>query len=451
VPAPLRLPTPESPYVEFEPSFERALVAASCSFPRFWASIGKWLAPGSIRDPRGQTLLRACHRIARVSGDGPDSSTVVLQALISQVADGKMTQQEVDGAAQLLTDVLDIDGGIPALPSLVAEAAPVLQRRASEALLAKMSEAQGRGEALGRYAEDLAVISTIGEEGSTGSVVLGSSVWSAIADLRRTDLLPLGLAPLDEAIKGGLPPRTLTVIGADMNVGKTAMLVHVACYAFLLGKRVIFASTEEGVTETLARCIAWITGVSMERVYRSDPEAQRKLKTTLNQSGVGAIAMEYLPQGSHCSHLNAMVEKVLADHPRFEGGYDLLVVDYADKMDGPGDNTYDRYRSVYNGLRQIAVDARVRVLTASQIKDLENKRTPGAGDLSDSRWKGRTADTVITMWKDEDGDAEERYFHVAKHRGPGVGTVVGPVLTDLAHARMGPLPSALLEDDDLDL
>jgi len=369
---------------------------------------------------------------------------VVLQYLLEQVQGGTVTQESVDAAAQLFDDVEDSDGGIPAVEDLIALATPPLQRRATETVVQKILHDQGKGRSVTRHVDEMNQIDTIGKASPVGSVELGSGVWGGIQALNRMNRLPIGIAQIDSHLRGGIPPKTLTVYGADMNVGKTALLVHQACYAWLQGKRVIYFSTEEGVNETLARVIAWVTGEPMEEVYKASPTAQKKLRGVVQSPMVGTLVVEFLHQGSTPSHLRQAVKRILEENPKMCGEYDCLFIDYADKMSEAGDRDYTIYKAVYDGLRDIAVTDGTWVVTASQLKGLGGKKVPGPDDLADSRWKGRTADNVITLWKDEDGEQDERWYHIAKVRGPGAGEVIGPILTDLEHARMAPLPATSL-------
>jgi len=433
-------------YTEFDRAFERALVYASCVVPRFWGLIGMHLDPECLRDDRGVELLKACAAIARETGEGPTSPTLVLQRLMAAVDSGRLTQRQVDHAAELF-DMVE-DAGVPHTDQLVTEAAKVLRARANADILRRMSLDHGKGKSLVKYAAEIDTAERIGKEVATGSTLLSKSVWAGIDELRRTDRLPLGIPQLDDPMGGGIHPRTLTVIGADMGVGKTATLVHVGCFAWMAGKRVIYVPTEEGVSETLVRAIAWVTGESMRAVERSDHAAKDKLDRMLAHPKVGALAVEYLPQGSTPNQLRQLVAQAVEDHPAFGGGYDVLIVDYADKLSSgrSGLSSYEEMKVVYEGVRQIAVDDRTWAVTGSQLKDLDGKKIPGADDLSDSRWKGRTADTVITIWKPADGDPEDRHYHIAKNRGPGAGTLVGPLPMDMDRGRMVPLGAGLTDD-----
>ncbi len=440
---PVTSPAQETYEKDWPKEFEDVLVYFCGNSPRFWASIGRHLEPTLLRDEVAQRIVKACHAISRATGEGPSLLSSVIQQLMAFKESGSITEAQVMEAASFLEKMDDAMGGrTMGMNDVIHQTAQVLKRRQTDEILARMAAQTARGESLSSFVGEIQDVEQIGTADAHGAAKLSSNVWDGIEKLRRASKLPTGVLPLDSAIGGGLHPRSLTVVGADMNVGKTAMLVHVSMYAWLTGHRVLLYSTEEGVNEVMARCVAWATGHSLDEVYLGGSAVQAKLKRAMARPQVGSLVIEYLPQGATAAQLRRAAEKALDSSPEMDGKFDLLTVDYADKMDGKGDSSYDRFKSVYEGLRQIAIDFDSRVLTASQLKDMDGKKgVPTAGDLADSRWKGRIADFVLTMWKEDESFGEERMYHWAKVRGRGAGTIVGPLATQLDRGRMSDLPA----------
>jgi hypothetical protein len=437
--------TDEAKYTEWSIEFERALIYACVTHQRFWGLVGTHLNPESLRDDRGVEILKACNAIARETGEGPSSPLLVMRRLKERCDSGKFSLVELDRITTLIDDVEDDGGYVSDLSQLAIEAARVLQTRKRESLMREMAIANSRGKSLARFTSEIDAIESIGKEGSTGSIKLGRGAWTGIAAMQRVSKMPFGIIELDDELGGGVAKKTLTVIGADQGVGKTALMVHLACFNWMAGKRVIFLPTEESVPATMQRAIAWITGCSMDDVGRSDPKAKAKLDQVLASPNVGAFACEYLPQGSPVSKVRQLVDQAIEDHPEFGGGYDVLLVDYADKLAGkPSDrNSYERMGTVYEGLRQIAVDDSTNVVTGSQLKDRDGKATPIVRHLRDSSKKGDIADCVVLVYPPND-DMDERNYYIGKHRGRGAGRTVGPIPTDLDIGRIAPIASRKL-------
>ena len=428
-------------YTEWAPEFERAIVYACAHYSRFWGLIGTHIDVDALRDSRGAEIVKACGAIARETGEGPTSPILVLRRLQQRVVSGAMTSDDLDRIATLFDEVED-GAALPTIEQLATEAAHTLKARRREAIMSEMTLATSKGKSLARYAAQIEAAEKIGRESTTGSVKLGSHVWAGIDALKRSSKLPLGITQLDDTLGGGIVPKTLTTIGADQGVGKTALMVQIAMSNFLAGKRVIFMPTEESVPMTLVRAISWITGLQMEEVGHTSEEAKRKLDAVLAMPSIGAFAVEYVPQGTPVAALRQIIERVLEEHPEFGGGFDLAVIDYGDKLAGNGRerNKYEEYGTVWEGLRQLAVDYGNWVVTGSQLKDREGKKRPKATDLRDSRKKGDVSDAVIIIERPED-NPEDREYVIAKHRGPGPGQVVGPIPTQLDIGRIAPCPA----------
>lgn len=424
---------------DFDLSFERALVWCLCTYPSLWESVGRHVDPDKLRDDRCKLLVKACRSIDAMTGTGPTSMAVLFETLAKLVRQGSVKRREVEACAEMLDQVED--DGLPDAMQVRVAAAEVLRKDAYAELTRQIVEANGKGQPLAGFAEKLAAVEQIGEQAARRGVLVGDKVWDHIAALSRIQRMPLGVGLLDAPMRGGVPPSTLTVIGADMGVGKTSMLVHIAGHAYMHGKRVLFFPTEEGVPETLLRLVAWLTERPMSEVEACADDAKEALRLLQESGSVGELLVEYMPQGTPIRALRKRIEQIMVEHPTFGGGFDVCVVDYGDRLSAgqSGLRMYDEMRVVFDGLRQIAVDYGARVFTGSQLKHREKKdRPPGAEDLSDSRWKGRVADTVITIWRADDDDPNERRYHVAKNRGPGTGTIVGPVPMDMEHGRIFP-------------
>lgn len=429
---------------DFDPNFERALTWCVCSFPSAWESVGRHLDHEKLRDERCKLLVKACRAIDAKTGTGPTSMAVLFEVLGKLVKAGKVKRSEVEACAAMFDELED--AGLPDTKQVVVHAAEALKRDAYAELTRQIVDANGKGQPLADYAEKLAAVERIGEQSARRGVLVGKDVWSHIAALSRVQRMPLGVGLLDAPMRGGVPPSTLTVVGADMGVGKTSMLVHIACTAYMAGKRVLFFPTEEGVAETLLRVVACLTGMPVSKVEACADEAKDALQALQDSGKVGELLVEYMPQGTPIRALRKRIEEIVSEHPHLGGGFDVCVVDYGDRLSAgqTGLRMYDEMRIVFDGLRQIAVDHEVRVFTGSQLKHREKRdRPPGAEDLSDSRWKGRVADTVITIWRADDDDPNERRYHIAKNRGPGTGTIVGPVPMDMEHGRIFPAVTSI--------
>src|SRR5690606_2769395 len=103
-----------------------------------------------------------------------------------------------------------------------------------------------------------------------------------------------------------------------------------AVHNMVKGLRVLYFSLELGVPQTLLRFIANLTGETQGSVARCSPEARAALDAVAHR--LGPLHIGYLSEGSTVQDLLDAIAEVVATDPRFADGWDLLVVDYGDRM-----------------------------------------------------------------------------------------------------------------------
>jgi len=64
-----------------------------------------------------------------------------------------------------------------------------------------------------------------------------------------TEKIPLGVKYLDEILKGGIRKGTVTVIAGTTGSGKTLLLLNIASHNALKGRRILYVSLEEPITQ----------------------------------------------------------------------------------------------------------------------------------------------------------------------------------------------------------
>ena len=431
----------EKPPYPWEPAFARELVYVVVTQPRAWSSVGQHIDPERVPVAGAKALLQAARSLAKECGEGPTDTLAVVQRVRQAMDDGALTRDEASQAATMLEAAEDRGRNQGVSPTTLAVAARTLRDIQRKDLAAEMVSLAAKGQSLSRHADKIVQAEAIGTETSAGSITPGDDVWGAIDRAQRAERLPLGMDAVDDELGGGIKAKTLTVWGAETGVGKTAALVHQGATAWFHGKRVVFVAMEEDAIATMTRIIAWMVGSTITDVERGCPRAKKRLKQVVSFRGAGALAVEYLSSGSTTADLRKAVDRAVKDHPEFKGGWDLLVVDYADKLKPRQTfvNKSEALGAVYTDLRSMAEENSGWVVTGSQLKDLQGKKKPEVQDLAWSRFKGDLADAVLLIWRSPD-EPDERMITIGKHRGPGAGVTIGPLHTELERARFVPVP-----------
>jgi len=425
---------PSIAYTEFTPETERELVYQAIMDTEVWYALGRHTDGAALRDEEARVLMQAANL---VHGRGvPISYQSVVQQLQLRVHKREMSADEL-GRAELWFDAAEAEPRRDRL-ALVHDVAPVLRQRKRAAVLGAAAQRNALLDNDAKFADlgvELERTDQIGELGiARDAAKIDAGVWNVIEALQHQDRLALGIPELDEYMDGGAPRGGIITIGGEPGDGKSALLSSIAVHNIVKGLRVLYFSLELGVPQTLLRILANITGETQSSVARCSPEARAQLDAVAHR--LGPLHIGYLSEGSTIEDLRDAIADVVANDPRFADGWDLLVVDYGDRMGStkPGDDSdYHIAKTVWQGLRDIAHKHNNWVLTASQLKD-KARRNGSVADFADSRHKGNITDVGLIIERGEDDD-DVRMIKSAKFRDGRSGEKFGPMIPDFERGR----------------
>lgn len=425
-----------------DPEFERALVALSCSRPRFFGRIASALDPAALVAPEAVLAVKAAQAIAADVGHGPEAPLLVIQRLRRWMNEGKVTLEEIDA----VNDYLDValDAGLPTEDSVVNEVSPILRRRMQNtAVQTAMSEFAKRGD-FASVTDILSKASRIGEADSSVGTRLGVDSFDVIEQIRNLERLPTGVPELDIALEGGLWRGALGVVVGSTGEGKSIMLSHVAAESLLAGLHVAYATLELPEAIVLARIKANITGVPINEILNGSMERARA-EIERRAKKMGSLVVRYFTSGA--TTVDDLRDWITRCEDEVRRPVDLLVVDYADKMSIPrdkqaatrSDTNYQTQGLIYEGLRVFAEQRKIWTWTASQKKRITEKgksaHKADTDDVADSVNKSRVCDLMITLnARGEEND--QLLFYVAKNRMGKAHVSVGPLPNDFSLGRI---------------
>jgi replicative DNA helicase len=245
--------------------------------------------------------------------------------------------------------------------------------------------------------------------------------------------VPSGFSDLDK-MTGGLQKSDLIILAARPAVGKTALALSLAHNAAVQHKHGIAVfSLEMSKEQLVARLLSMDAGVdqsSLRTGFISDDEWDR-----ISQSvGVLSEAPIYIDDtaGVALAEMRSKARRLM-----LERGFDLLIVDYLQLMQGSGggrpghENRVQEISEISRGLKILARELNVPVIALSQLSRAVESRTDKRPQLSDLRESGsieQDADIVMFIYRDEvyNPDTDRRNIAdiiVAKHRNGPVGQV----------------------------
>ena len=429
---------------DLDPVFERMVLFHCAENPRFWGKVGMHLDPDCFASEEGELVIKACREIAKESGRGPASGSVVLQRLRRRVFEGKITEAQRAAVGVMFDEVEEGGAGDP--EQIADVMVPLLQRRMqAEAmqLAADQWAKQGDFSSVRRVLESAEQLGRAEVLGSTRLNVGGFRVIEASKNLVR---LPTGVFELDMQIENGMARKCLGVWMGDSGAGKSLALAHQAVEGVTRQMLVGYITLELPEHVVLARLYANLTGVPTNLILDSDSsraEAERRVLELEDSIGVCEVA-DMPPGATSVRDVLNWVEQIEDTHGR---QMELLCVDYADKMYAPElrgqTNEYQAMKHVYEGLRRdLAVARNMWVWTASQASrpSKESGKRLDLHHVADSMHKVRVSDLWVSLNMKEEEGLE---LFVAKNRLGRSRFAVGPVATDFERGRLSVRTSEL--------
>ena len=215
---------------------------------------------------------------------------------------------------------------------------------------------------------------------------------------------------VNDLTDGGLGKGELGVFVAPAGIGKSWGLINIGANAVKKGMTVVHYTLELNEAYVGLRYDSVVTGIANQNLkhYQSQvKEDLAKLK--------GELIIKYYPTKTvSVIGLRSHIEKCIMQDKK----PDIVIVDYADLLRGPGQEKRHELEGIYEDLRGLAGEYDIPVWTASQAnRSALEEDIIGAEKISESYGKVMVADFVISLSrKVQDKLAGTGRWHVIKNR-----------------------------------
>jgi KaiC/GvpD/RAD55 family RecA-like ATPase len=421
----------------FDPAFEAILVTLLCSKQRAFDRIGSFVDPAKLERPECQLAMKAAVAFSVDKGHGPSNLTIVAQRLRAWWKTGKVTIEQINAVNDMFDAV--IDAGMPADEDVIEEAVPVLKYDEEKKAVRIAIDAHGKRDTLAPVADLIMKADRIGHGTTSLGILLNEEAFAEIEALSLIKRLTTGIPELDNALEGGIEYGTLTILMGGPGDGKSMGLMQIAAESALHQMNVAYATLELSRARTAARFISNLTGIRTHGVMNgSMSKAKARLKSLASK--LGTLRVEYFtPNQTTIEDIKEWVKRLEQETGE---PVHVVVVDYGDKLTVKGKTKKGDYldmREVFEGFRIWMEETGKVGFTASQAKrrDKNGSKLLGVDDGADSQHKARVCDQLITLNVQDNG--ANIVFHIAKARNGAGRTIVGPLQTDWACARIAPV------------
>lgn len=230
--------------------------------------------------------------------------------------------------------------------------------------------------------------------------------------------VPTGFADLDDTLSG-MQKSNLIILAARPGVGKTAFSLNIAMQAATLyKKKIAYFSLEMSKEELVDRLLVSQADIDAWRL-KTGRLSEEDLTKLSDAMGLLADSLIYIDDTPGVSVLEVRTK---ARRLMTEKGIDLIIVDYLQLMKGSGlykDNRVQEVTEISQGLKNIARELKVPVLSLAQLsRAVENRGTkqPQLSDLRESGSIEQDADVVMFLYREDEDERENVKLSLAKHR-----------------------------------
>jgi len=245
-----------------------------------------------------------------------------------------------------------------------------------------------------------------------------------ISGVKKPNGITTGIKAIDDRLMHkGWGRRELSSILGGAKAGKTTGLINFAKAASLAGHNALYATLEVSAPIISTRLDASISGHIMDELAANLNDVDERVKALHERAGKLNI-VEYPTGTLRPADLRRLLDMHLAAGTK----YDIVVVDYADIMapDMRSQDGIENSKSIYEGLRAIAQEYDLAMLTATQTNREGFKSSVAKAEhVAEDFNKVRIVDLMISINKTEEEMErnEARLFFAASRNQRGAFTL----------------------------
>ena len=226
---------------------------------------------------------------------------------------------------------------------------------------------------------------------------------------RSEDKIPFDLEYFNKITNGGLSRKTLSLILAGPNVGKSLAMCSFASSFLSQGKNVLYITLEMAEEKIAQRIDANLLNINIQDIEKTSKDKfESKIIKLAKKTHGKLIIKEYPTSSAHVGHFKALLNE-LSLKKHFKP--DVIFIDYMNICasqrfnKNASVNSYTYVKSISEELRALAVEHNVPVLSATQMtRGGATSSDPDMTDTSESFGTVATVDMIIAMIKTEELD-----------------------------------------------
>jgi len=224
---------------------------------------------------------------------------------------------------------------------------------------------------------------------------------------KKESRLPFDIEMLNSITRGGVPKKTLNIVMAGVNVGKSLVMCHLAASYLSQGKNVLYITLEMSEERIAERIDANLFDVTLDQIEALPRDVfDSKVKKIAAKTQGKLIIKEYPTAAGHSGHFRALLNELKMKKNFIP---EIIFIDYigicsSARVKGLSGsvNTNSFVKAVSEELRGLAIEFNVPIWTATQVNRMGmNSSDPNMTDIADSFALTGTADFMISLTETE--------------------------------------------------
>lgn len=217
--------------------------------------------------------------------------------------------------------------------------------------------------------------------------------------------IPFDIDILNRVTKGGAEYKTLNILLAGSNAGKSLGLCHLVAGYLNQGMNVLYISMEMSEEAIGKRIDANLLNVSMDDLDAIPKEMFGKKIAKLREKVVGNLYFKQFPTGAaHVGHFRTLLQE-LRTKQNFVP--QIIIIDYlgicaSQRIGYGGENSYGYVKAIAEEIRGLSIETNTCVWTAAQTtRGSWEKSDIDMGDTAESAGLVHTADFILGIVETE--------------------------------------------------
>lgn len=224
---------------------------------------------------------------------------------------------------------------------------------------------------------------------------------------KKENRVPFDLDYLNRITKGGMPNKTLNIILAGTNVGKSLFMCHCAASNVTKGKNVLYITMEMAEERIAERIDANLLNVSLDELSLLPRDVyDKKIERVKSATPGKLIIKEYPTASAGSAHFRHLLNEL-----KLKKNFvpEIIYIDYLNICAssrlkyGANVNSYTYIKAIAEELRGLAVEFNVPIVSATQTtRSGFTSSDLGLEDTSESFGLPATADLMIALISTEE-------------------------------------------------